>query len=116
MKRTIGLVIFLFALVGLFTAPALAAEDNAPSIYKISFSNIDTRPSGEEILLDALFMRPLGLAAIAVGTAGVVAAAPWMITSCGCEDDDVHRELVRKPWSYTFERKLGHIEHLDNDP
>jgi len=62
-------------------------------------------PSGELILFDALILRPLGLVATVVGTAGAVLTAPWAANTC--EWDLVERKLIREPADYTFCRPLG---------
>ncbi|MHC1742127.1 MAG: hypothetical protein AB9873_03730 [Syntrophobacteraceae bacterium] len=64
-------------------------------------------PSGEAIIFDAVIMRPLSLASIVLGVAGTVVSAPWAETSCSW--DRVHRQLLMKPYMYTFCRPLGDI-------
>lgn len=67
-------------------------------------------PSGELILFDVLILRPLGLAATVVGTAGAIVAAPWSCTDCETgvsQWDLVERKLIREPADYTFCRPLG---------
>lgn len=66
-------------------------------------------PSGEAILFDAIVLRPLGLAATAIGTAGAVLTAPWAANTC--EWDLVERKLIREPADYTFCRPLGDIDY-----
>lgn len=62
-------------------------------------------PSAELILFDSLILRPLGLVATVVGTAGAVLTAPWAANTC--EWDLVQRKLIQEPADYTFCRPLG---------
>ncbi len=65
-------------------------------------------PAGEFVLLDALVMRPLGLAALGVGLAGSIAILPFtMATDSG---DIVGKSLIQKPFDYTFRRPLGDLD------
>ncbi len=67
-------------------------------------------PSGELILFDVLILRPLGLAATALGTAGAIVAAPWSCSDCETRTsqwDLVERKLICEPYNYTFCRPLG---------
>lgn len=64
-------------------------------------------PSGEAIIFDALILRPLGIASMAAGLGGAIVSAPWAESSCSW--DVVQRQLLEKPFNYTFCRKLGNI-------
>jgi hypothetical protein len=67
-------------------------------------------PSGELILFDVFILRPLGLAATALGTAGAIVAAPWSCSDCETRTsqwDLVEKKLIREPYDYTFCRPLG---------
>jgi hypothetical protein len=64
-------------------------------------------PPGEAIIFDAVIMRPLSLASMVLGLAGTVVSAPWATTSCTW--DRVHRQLLMKPYMYTFCRPLGNL-------
>jgi hypothetical protein len=64
-------------------------------------------PSGEAIIFDAVILRPLGLASMVVGAAGALVSTPWAESSCTW--GPVERQLIRKPFDYTFCRPLGNI-------
>jgi hypothetical protein len=67
-------------------------------------------PPGELIIADALVMRPLGIVACAVGLISAsIFVVPWAATSNSY--DRVERELVKKPFDYTFTRPLGDIDY-----
>ncbi|NDP48490.1 MAG: hypothetical protein GZ085_08905 [Sulfuriferula multivorans] len=57
------------------------------------------------MVVDAVVMRPLGLAAMLVGTVLTVVALPFTIPSGSVESSA--RELIVKPAAYTFTRPLG---------
>lgn len=64
--------------------------------------------SGEkstDMMVDALVIRPLGLAAMLVGTVLTVVALPFTLPSGSVESSA--RELIVKPAAYTFTRPLG---------
>ena len=64
--------------------------------------------AGGDMLMDAVFVRTTGLAAIVAGSVAFVVALPFTIFSgsVGSSAD----ELVKKPIDYTFRRPLGQIE------
>jgi len=67
-------------------------------------------PPGELIIADSLIMRPLGIVACAVGLVSAsIFAFPWAATSNSY--DRVGRELVQKPFDYTFKRPLGDVDY-----
>jgi hypothetical protein len=108
MKRAICFLMMAVFLVGSMSAPLLA-EPLPLSLSRITFEDQDRGPSGEEIILDVILFRPLGLASMAVGYAGGILAAPWAAATCGYED--VERALICEPYEYTFMRKLGDLEN-----
>jgi hypothetical protein len=66
------------------------------------------QPDPAEVAADALVVRPLGLAATAVGAAIFVVALPFAAIS-----GDVNRTaktLVGAPARFTFRRRLGDFE------
>lgn len=83
------------------------ARMECPPGWEAAYPMSESRgePSGELILFDALILRPLGLVATVVGTAGAVLTAPWAANTC--EWDLVERKLIREPADYTFCRPLG---------
>ena len=68
----------------------------------------DSTISGDkstDMVVDAVVMRPLGLAATLVGAVLTVVALPFTIPSGSVESSA--RELIVKPAAYTFTRPLG---------
>jgi len=72
----------------------------------------EDNPPGELILFDAAILRPLGLAATVIGMVSSILVTPWAITSHS--ECRVGRELVEKPFNYTFERPLGTVDYCDH--
>ena len=67
-----------------------------------------SEPMGEYIVFDAFILRPLGLISMGFGAASAVVAAPWAQSSnSGAR---TKRELLEKPYWYTFCRPLGDID------
>lgn len=84
-------------------ASAAAQEDNTISGDKAA-----------DMVVDAVVIRPLGLAATLVGTVLTVVALPFTIPS-GSVGASAH-ELIVRPAEYTFKRPLGDFsESGDND-
>ena len=101
MKRTVILLAAIF--VALTVLPAFAQEDLPPDPAMTGRFSSD--PPGEFIIFDAVILRPLGLAAMGVGAVGTYLAGPWAASSHS--GDRVKRELLDKPYWYTFCRPLG---------
>lgn len=102
MKKIITLLAAIFLATG-FALPALAQDDLPPDPSMTGRFSAD--PPGEFIIFDALVLRPLGVMAMGVGAVGAAAAAPWAASSNS--QDRVKRELLEKPYWYTFCRPLG---------
>jgi hypothetical protein len=62
---------------------------------------------GERILVDFFVLRPLGIAAGLIGLGSAVVMAPTVV--CTSSQERVNRELIEKPFEYTFKRPLGDI-------
>lgn len=60
---------------------------------------------GTDRVVDAVVVRPLGLAATVIGSVLTVVALPFTLPS-GSVDASA-RELIVKPAEYTFKRPLG---------
>lgn len=60
---------------------------------------------GTDMVVDAVVMRPLGLAATVLGTVLTVVALPFTIPGGNVEESA--RELIVRPAEYTFKRPLG---------
>jgi hypothetical protein len=58
--------------------------------------------------VDVFIVRPVGLAACAVGLLGSIVAMPF--ASLSGNDREVSRRLVAEPFAYTFTRPVGHFE------
>ncbi len=65
--------------------------------------------SGEDdaaVLADVIFVRPVGLAAVVVGTALFIVALPFSIPSGSVEH--TAQVLIVEPFNYTFLRPIGY--------
>ena len=99
-----GFVIVLIVLLFTVQMTAVAQETAVPS-KKHTRESAD--PAGP-ILVDALLLRPLGLAATVVGTAAFVLTLPFSLPTRSVEK--TAKALVVKPAKYTFARPLGEFE------
>ena len=104
MKRIV--LILTMTLLSMTALPVLA-EQPLPVDQTLT-GRSTAEPQGEFIILDALILRPLGLAAMAVGAGTAAVACPWSRSSNS--EDRVQRELLQKPYWYTFCRPLGDID------
>lgn len=123
MKRSIICGTIAVLLIVLAGAPSYAQygyplPDHADPLasmyttYEEAFMPLDTgypEPPGELILFDVLVLRPLGLAASAIGFAGSILALPFAATSNS--GDIVGRKLIQDPFCYTFARPLGYVDY-----
>ncbi len=87
MKKTLIAFLVIFALVA-STVPAMANDSK------------DT-----EIIADALFVRPFGLASIVIGSVVFVVALPFSIPTRSI--GKVGQIVVVDPCKYTFVRPMG---------
>lgn len=92
MKQTIAVVSVLIMLLSVSSSALSADQTTNP-------------PSAEEIVLDAILIRPLGIASIAAGTVFFVAALPFTIPSRSV--GIAARRLVAEPFKFTFTRPMG---------
>jgi hypothetical protein len=104
MKRII--LIVTITLLSMTALPVLA-EDSLPPDPTMT-GRLSAEPLGETILFDVFILRPWGLAATLVGAGGAIVAYPMSVPSHS--EDRVTRELLQKPFSYTFCRPLGDID------
>lgn len=118
MKKILSLLAvpaFLFVIVGSAFAqgpPAPFSQNGTPEFNQRcrSFDDVDLdedTPPGELVLVDALILRPAGVAALAVGLAGSLAILPF--TALTNSAPIVGRSLIKEPFDYTFNRPLGDI-------
>lgn len=61
------------------------------------------------MILDALVVRPFGLAACAVGLVGALIVSPFAATSES--GPTAGQELLVKPFEFTFKRPLGQFDY-----
>ncbi|HIJ69028.1 MAG TPA: hypothetical protein HPP57_05955 [Deltaproteobacteria bacterium] len=104
MKRII--LILTITLLSMTALPVLAGQ---PLPVDPTLTGRSTaEPPGEFIIIDVLFLRPLGLASMAVGAGTAALIRPWSESSNS--EDRVQKELLQKPYWYTFRRPLGDID------
>ena len=104
MKRII--LILTITLLSMTALPVLAQEPLPPD--PTLTGRFTAEPMGEFIIFDVFILRPLGLASMAVGAGSAAVAYPWAKSSHS--EDRVKRELLQKPYWYTFCRPVGDID------
>ena len=62
-------------------------------------------PSGGAMIYDMVVIRPIGLAATAIGTVFWLVSSPF--SASGDNFDTATEKLVKEPAAYTFKRPLG---------
>ena len=67
----------------------------------------DETPSGADMVVDLVVMRPLGVLGVVLGCAAFVVALPFTVPSGSV--DAAAEKLVRQPIRYTFKRPLGEL-------
>lgn len=103
--RRIFIILTVFATLAV-VIPALAGETLPPD--PALSGDFSSQYMGERILADFFVLRPLGLAAGLIGLGSAVVIMPM---ACATNSvDRVDRELVQKPFIYTFRRPLGDID------
>jgi len=102
-KITLFLTLILLAT----TAIPVFAQEVLPPDPTLS-GRFTAEPAGEFIIFDTVFLRPLGLASMAVGAGFAALSSPWAVSSHS--EVRVQRELLDKPYIYTFCRPLGDID------
>jgi hypothetical protein len=73
------------------------------------YKGYDELPPFGTVIFDAGVVRPLGVAACALGVVGSVVFFPFAAFSKS--QSTVHQKLLKEPFEYTFKRPLG--EDLD---
>ncbi|MGH8482707.1 MAG: hypothetical protein ACRES8_09615 [Nevskiaceae bacterium] len=89
-------------------AAALLCAAAAPASTGEATMELDTAPTGEQMALDLVLVRPLSLAGTVIGTAIFVVALPFNALTLNFKDPA--RRLILEPAKYTFVRKLGDLE------
>ena len=68
----------------------------------------DTSPTGEQMALDLVIVRPLSLVGTVLGTVVFIVALP--INAVTLNFADPARRLIVEPATYTFVRPLGDLD------
>jgi hypothetical protein len=68
----------------------------------------DTSPTGEQMAVDLVVVRPLSLVGTVLGTAVFIVALPFNALTLNFKDPA--RRLILEPAKYTFVRPLGELE------
>jgi hypothetical protein len=90
MKRTIAVVLMM---VILLTSPAAFA--------------ISGDRDANNMIADTLLLRPIGVAALAVGTVLYIVSLPAALMTDS--QKDTYKVLVKEPSDYVFKRPVGEI-------
>jgi hypothetical protein len=90
------------ALLCAAAAPAADLADAGPA------EELDGAPTGEQMALVLVIVRPLSLVGTVVGTAVFIVALPFNALTLNFKDPA--RRLVLEPAKYTFVRRLGDLE------
>ncbi len=101
MKNTNSkLVTYFMAFTLALGSLSIATSASAGETY-----SFNSRPSGGDILLDAVIMRPLMLVGTVVGAVTFIVTLPF--SALGGNVGDSAETLVKEPAQYTFVRPLG---------
>jgi hypothetical protein len=115
MKRLMSVLLTGTLLLALMTAPVAGQDQTTPtsplSRQGGSAPSASSDPPGELMIADALIGRPLGLAACVVGLAASFIVFPFTATSNS--PDPASRQLLIKPFQWTFQRPLGQLNDTD---
>lgn len=68
---------------------------------------------GTDMLVDAVLMRPLGLAATVLGAAVTLVTLPFTLPTGSA--DEAARYMIVEPAEYTFDRPLGEFDRCGED-
>lgn len=68
---------------------------------------------GTDMLVDAVVMRPLGLAATVLGAAVTLVTLPFTLATGSA--DEAARYMIVEPAEYTFDRPLGEFDRCGED-
>ena len=83
----------------------LTGRQSAPHYAPVRAYVVLPPPTFASVLSDILILRPLGIAGMALGTAGTVVATPFALPSGSM--GEVGRTLIIDPYNFTFNRPLG---------
>jgi len=90
MKKTVAILLVLMIML---TSSAVFAKE---------------KPAAESIIGDMVFLRPLGVCSLVVGTAFFVVTLP--IAAISQSTKQTAEVLVVDPFKFTFTRPLGEVE------
>ncbi len=113
MKNATKVLVF-FLIAAIVTVPSCGVKSKpgplgpSGSSLKAQEETARKETSAEEIAVDILLVRPLGLAALAVGAILSLVALPWSLLGGG-DHKEVHQKLVVEPAKFTFTRPMGDI-------
>ncbi len=103
--RVIIAILLVVSLVGATTG--FASDDLADARPSVSEMG---EPTGGEMMLDALLLRPFGFAGLIIGCAVWVVAVPFALMADGTAGvEKISKPLVVEPAKYTFARPMGKI-------
>jgi hypothetical protein len=105
MRRPIRRFTHAVAAGALLCAAAVAADEGDDAG---AADTLEAAPTGEQMALDLIIVRPLSLAGTVLGAAVFVVALPFNALTLNFKDPA--RRLVVEPARYTFVRKLGDLE------
>lgn len=94
-------IFFVIAILVMFITGTVGYSQD--SSMKLSYNGSER--SGEKMAADAVFLRPAGLIATALGALVFIVSSPFSVT--GDNIDEAFVNLVEKPARYTFKRPLG---------
>jgi hypothetical protein len=100
MRRPLRFVAHAAAAAALLVAAAAPATD--------AVLEMDEVPTGEQMALDLIIVRPLSLAGTVLGIGVFVVALP--INALTLNFKEPARRLVLEPAQYTFVRRLGDLD------
>lgn len=95
-KKSLALLVAALFLLGAGAAPVLAQAKNP-----------DEETNAGAMIVDFALIRPLGIAATAVGCVFFIVTVPF--SAAGGNADQAAQSLVVAPAKHTFKRPLGHI-------
>ncbi len=94
MKRKMIAVLIISLLTVLINRSALAGDHHR-----------SRKASAGAVVADAIVLRPVGFCGTVLGAAAFAISLPVSVPTK--KTDEISKTLVRKPYSYTFERPLG---------
>ena len=106
MRPAIRHIAHAAAAAALLCAAAGSAQEAVPEAE--ATVQIDVAPSGEQMGLDLLLIRPLSLVGTVIGIGVFVVSTPFCALAWNCVDPA--RRLVLEPAKYTFTRDLGDLD------